>query len=110
MRIVSLYRYPVKGLSPEPLNSVAVQAGDGFPLDRKFALLHSGADFDPSAPTWLAKANFLMLTVHEKLASLRTRYDDAERILSDSGTKRRVARRRPGNDRRGSGPAAKNRG
>lgn len=81
MRIVSLYRYPVKGLSPERLNSVSVRAGEGFPLDRKFALLRKNVDFDPSAPTWLAKANFLMLMMHEKLATLRTRYNDAENTL-----------------------------
>ncbi len=81
MRIVSLYRYPVKGLSPERLNEVTVHTGDGFPLDRKFALLRSGADFDPTAPTWLAKANFLMLMVHEKLAALQTHYCDANNTL-----------------------------
>ncbi len=81
MNIVSLYRYPVKGLSPERLKAVTVQRDEGFPLDRKFALLRSGADFDPSAPAWLAKANFLMLMVHEKLAILETRYSEAENTL-----------------------------
>ncbi|HIE03124.1 MAG TPA: MOSC domain-containing protein, partial [Thiotrichaceae bacterium] len=36
--ITHLYRYPIKGLSPEPLQRVAVQAGEMMPLDRCFAL------------------------------------------------------------------------
>lgn len=74
MHISSLYRYPVKGLSPEQLSTVNVLAGEGFPLDRKYALLRTNAEFDPATPAWLAKANFLMLMMHEKLATLKTRY------------------------------------
>ena len=41
-RIDSLYHYPVKGLSPQPLTSVALNPGEGFPFDRNFgfALVH----------------------------------------------------------------------
>lgn len=39
MRIDSLYRYPVKGLSPERLETITVRVGVGFPLDCKYALL-----------------------------------------------------------------------
>lgn len=81
MRIASLYRYPVKGLSPERLPSVQVLAGEGFPLDRKFALLRTQAAFDPTAPVWLAKANFIMLMIHEQLATLKTRYTDQDKTL-----------------------------
>ena len=81
MHISSLYRYPVKGLSPERLASVEVRTGEGFPLDRKFALLRTQAQFDPAAPVWLAKANFLMLMLHEQLAALKSRYTDQDRTL-----------------------------
>lgn len=74
MRITSLYRYPVKGLSPELLDSVQVAAGKGFPLDRVYALLRTDAAFNPAEPTWLPKANFVMLMLHEQLAALQTRY------------------------------------
>jgi len=82
MRIASLYRYPVKGLSPERLRTVAVEAAQGFPLDRKYALLRTQTEFDPSAPAWLAKANFLMLMMHEQLATLTTRYSEDDHSLS----------------------------
>jgi GntR family transcriptional regulator / MocR family aminotransferase len=74
MKVASLYRYPVKGLSPEQLASVPLAAGSGFPLDRKYALLRTEAAFDPAAPAWLPKANFVMLMLHEQVAGLRTRY------------------------------------
>jgi GntR family transcriptional regulator / MocR family aminotransferase len=74
MNIQSLYRYPVKGLSPERLDAVQVAAGRGFPLDRAYALLRTKADFDPASPAWLPKANFVMLMLHERVATLQTRY------------------------------------
>jgi GntR family transcriptional regulator / MocR family aminotransferase len=74
MRIASLYRYPVKGLSPERLSTVQVATAEGFPLDRMYALLRTQADFDPDAPVWLAKANFVMLMMHEQIAGLKTHY------------------------------------
>jgi GntR family transcriptional regulator / MocR family aminotransferase len=81
MRIASLYRYPVKGLSPERLSSVQVVAGEGFPLDRMYALLRTQAEFDPAAPVWLAKANFVMLMMHEQIAELKTHYIHQDKKL-----------------------------
>lgn len=81
MRIDSLYRYPVKGLSPERLESIQVAAGEGFPLDRLYALLRTDAVFDPAAPAWLAKANFVMLMLHEQVAALKTRYTEQGKTL-----------------------------
>lgn len=81
MHIASLYRYPVKGLSPERLASVQVAAGEGFPLDRMYALLRTDAAFDPAAPAWLPKANFVMLMLHEQVAALNTRYTDEGKTL-----------------------------
>ena len=34
-RVSALWRYPVKGLSPEPLDSVELTQGDFFPGDRE---------------------------------------------------------------------------
>jgi uncharacterized protein YcbX len=50
MRISSLYRYPVKGLSPERLDKVSLTAGHYFPGDRLFAVENGRAGFDPAAP------------------------------------------------------------
>ena len=81
IEVTSLYRYPVKGLSPESLDSVTLTAGSGVPADRVYALLRNDAAFDARAPAWLLKANFLMLMLHPQLAALQTRYVEADDAL-----------------------------
>jgi hypothetical protein len=76
-----LYRYPIKGLSPERLDAVKIPSNEGFPIDRQYALLLSDADFDPAAPIWLAKANFIMLMLHEQIAQSKTHYDEVNKTL-----------------------------
>ena len=77
----SLFRYPVKGLSPELLARVQLMAGDYFPGDRMFAVENGPSGFDPAAPAHQPKIKFLMLMRNERLATLRTRYDDASGAL-----------------------------
>lgn len=83
--IAQIYRYPVKGLSAEPLTAVAVEAGKGLPLDRSFALARPGAPFDPRQPVWLRKRHFLQLMTDEHLATLDVAYDDARGLLRIAG-------------------------
>jgi uncharacterized protein YcbX len=92
MRIASLYRYPVKGLSPERLNRATLKAGDYFPGDRLFAVENGPSGFDPAAPAHQPKIKYLMLMKHESLARLKTRYEDAtgELVIQEGG--REVAR------------------
>ncbi len=80
--IRQLYRYPVKGLSPEALESTELTRGEGFPGDRRFALALAHAPFDPAEPQYLAKTNFLMLQRDDSLARLRTRFDDSASRLT----------------------------
>ncbi|MEM7023772.1 MAG: MOSC domain-containing protein [Pseudomonadota bacterium] len=75
-QIERIYRYPVKGLSAEPLDEVELSIGRGLPLDRMFALALASTAFDPAHPVWLAKRNFLMLMRDECLAALQVSYDD----------------------------------
>lgn len=82
INLASIYRYPVKGLTPESLEQVVLSPGEGLPQDRRFALAHGSTRIDPSAPTWLPKSNFLMLARNERLARLKTRLDDATGILT----------------------------
>lgn len=82
--ITSLYRYPVKGLSPERLPDVALAAGKTFPGDRAFALENGPSGFDGAAPSYLPKIKFLMLMKQERLACLKTRYDDDSGALTIS--------------------------
>lgn len=77
MRLVQLFRYPVKGLSPEPLAEAVLTAGGYFPGDRLFAIENGPSGFDAAAPAHKPKIKFLMLMRQARLAALRTRYDDA---------------------------------
>ena len=70
-QIASLYRYPVKGLSPEPLPRVALEPGQTFPADRRYAIENGPSGFDPAAPAWMPKSCYLMLMRNERLAALR---------------------------------------
>lgn len=79
--VASLYRYPVKGLSPERLEAVGLEKGGTFPWDRAFALENGSQDFDPTHPKHFPKIKFLMLMRHEALAALQTRYDDTTSTL-----------------------------
>lgn len=80
--LAQIYRYPVKGLSPEPLDRVTLSRGLGLPQDRRFALAHGTTEFDPAAPSWLPKTKFLMLMKNERLAQLRTHFDEVAETLT----------------------------
>lgn len=92
MRIASLYRYPVKGFSPERLAHVTLQAGAYFPGDRMFAVENGPAEFDASQPAHQPKIKFLMLMKNGEIARLETRYHDetGELLIHHEG--RQVAR------------------
>jgi uncharacterized protein YcbX len=81
-RIVGLYRYPVKGLTPEPLESARLSIGGTFPLDRAWAIENGPTGFDPASPQYFPKTRFLMLMRNERLAALDARLDDATSTLT----------------------------
>jgi uncharacterized protein YcbX len=80
--ITDIYRYPVKGLSPEPLPRVALPVGQTLPADRRYAIENGPSGFDPATPKWMSKAYFLMLQRDEWLAGLQTHFDDASNVLT----------------------------
>jgi uncharacterized protein YcbX len=90
--VQSIYRYPVKGLSPEPLNRTQLAKGQTLPADRLYAIENGPSGFDPAGPTYLPKTRFLMLMKNERLAHLRTRLDEATHVLSIAAEAREVAR------------------
>ena len=75
MRIETIYRYPVKGLTAEALEEVALTAGQTLPEDRRFALAQGDAPFDPAAPAWLPKRNFGCLMANARLALVHSAFD-----------------------------------
>jgi uncharacterized protein len=75
MSVCRLYYYPIKGLSPQPLERVELAVGRGFPFDRMFGLARAGSGFDPLHPVPLPKQRFFMLARDARLAELHTHLD-----------------------------------
>lgn len=92
MTIAALHRYPVKGLSPEPLARVTLRAGAFFPCDRLFAIENGRSAFDETSPAYQPKTRFLMLMKNARLAQLVSRYDEATHVLSISCSGEEVVR------------------
>ncbi|MGU9982411.1 MOSC domain-containing protein [Phreatobacter sp. HK31-P] len=91
-RITALYRYPVKGLSAEPLAEALLTAGQHFPGDRVFAIENGPSGFDPAHPEHQPKQKFLVLARQAALAKLKTRYDDVSHTLTIVADNTEVAR------------------
>jgi uncharacterized protein YcbX len=91
-KVAGLYRYPVKGLSPEALDRTLLATGATVPADRLYAIENGPSGFDPAEPKYFPKQRFLMLMRNERLARLRTRYDDASHTLVVDQEGREAAR------------------
>jgi uncharacterized protein len=90
--LARITRFPVKGLSGQTLPSVDLVPDEGVPDDRRFALAHGASAFDPDAPAWKPKSNFLVLAKNQRLAQLDTDYDSATTVLTIRRAGRQVAR------------------
>src|SRR5437763_15091690 len=80
--ITGIYRYPVKGLTPELLARTTLSPGQTILADRRYAIENGPSGFDPAEPKWLPKPHFLMLQRDEWLAALQTHFDDASHVLT----------------------------
>jgi GntR family transcriptional regulator/MocR family aminotransferase len=88
MRIVrGIYRYPIKGLSPQRVPGVELEAGKPFPFDRVFALARPAVPIDAESPRWAKKGLFLMLMLDEELARVQTYLDVETMQLTVVGTR-----------------------
>ena len=82
MRVEQIFRYPVKGLSPEALGAVTLEAGQGLPWDRTMAFAQGDSAFDPAEPKWLPKRHFACLMMNAVLARVHSAFDPATGQLS----------------------------
>ncbi|HET9175827.1 MAG TPA: MOSC domain-containing protein [Pseudolabrys sp.] len=80
--IRAIYRYPVKGLSPQALDRTRLTRGQTIPADRLYAIENGPIGFDPAAPAYFPKQRFLMLMRNERLAALQTEFDEATHTLT----------------------------
>jgi uncharacterized protein YcbX len=91
-KIHAIYRYPVKGLSPEPLERTELAVHETLPGDRLYAIENGPSGFDPAAPRHQPKQRYLMLMRNERLARLRTRFDHANHTLAIEAQGREAVR------------------
>ena len=90
--IQAIYRYPVKGLSAQALPRVGLAKGQTLPADRLYAIENGPSGYDPAAPAYFPKQRFLMLMRNERLAALRSEFDDQSHTLTITADGRQAAR------------------
>jgi hypothetical protein len=76
-----MFRYPVKGFTPEQLQGAALHAGVPLAGDRLFAVEDGPSGFDPARPAFIPKTKFVVLMNSPCVARVKTRYEDASGVL-----------------------------
>ncbi len=89
--IRAIYRYPVKGLSPQALERTR-SVGQTVPADRLYAIENGPCGFDPQAPAYFPKQRFLMLMRNDRLTALRTEFEEDSHTLIIRSENREAAR------------------
>lgn len=100
--VAALYRHPVKGFTPEPLERATLTAGRAFPGDRLRAVEIGPSGFDPDAPAHISKMRFAVLARLPEIARVRTCWDETSDTLkvSSDGAPDLVVRLGEPNDER----------
>jgi uncharacterized protein YcbX len=91
VRIRAIHRYPVKGLSPEPLDRIELTARQTLPFDRMYAIENGPSGFNPAQPRYSPKFKYLELMRNARLGELRTSFDEATHTLTIRSEKRVAA-------------------
>lgn len=90
--LARIHRYPVKGMTAEALERVALEPKQRLPGDRRFAIAHGGGHNLETAVDWRPRSSFLMLMRNERLALLEARLDQATGTLTLYRAGKQVAR------------------
>lgn len=80
--LAEIYRYPVKGLTPERLDTAELRIGDVISGDRAYAIENGPSGFDEDDPQWLPKTKFVCWMPIPKAAALKARFEDAQSRLT----------------------------
>lgn len=82
MRLRHIFRYPVKGFTPDPLERSHLEPGRGVPFDRAAAFTSGNLKDPPQKNGWVPARTFLQLTVYPELARFRTEFDQAQGAIT----------------------------
>lgn len=80
--LAQIWRHPVKGVSAEPLDRVALDAGQPMAFDRRWAIAHGSSAFDSDNPAWVKRRNFVVQAHVPELARTAARFDEATETLT----------------------------
>jgi uncharacterized protein len=74
--ISALWRYPVKGFTPEPVTNAKLEAGGFFPFDRLYTFEVGTSGYQADDPKFITKMRYAVLARFSSVARFRTRYDE----------------------------------
>lgn len=80
-KVRMLRRHPIKGFTPEALESVILKAGSHFPCDRIYAVEDGPSGFNFMKPAHISKQKFTVLAKIAEVAKARTKYDEDTGVL-----------------------------
>ena len=80
--VAAIYRHPLKGFTPERLDTAELVAGAGLRHDRIYAVENGPSGYDPAAPAFISKQKFTVLAALPQVAAVRSRLDDATGVMT----------------------------
>jgi hypothetical protein len=81
--VSALYRYPLKGFTPQRIERADLAEGGFFPGDRLYAVEAGPSGFDPAAPAHISKMKFAVLARMPQVAAINTYMDvDSRRLVA----------------------------
>jgi len=83
--ITGLFRYPVKGFSPERLSEAELAPGRAIAQDRRWVVENGPSGFDPDSPKYVPKMKFAVLAAHPVVAAAWTRVQGTDISASAPG-------------------------
>lgn len=81
-KVTDLWRHPIKGVSREQLNSVALEVGKTMPWDRHWAIAHTDAKIDTANPAWARCMNFARAARGYRLMAVSSRLNEQTGMLT----------------------------
>ncbi|MEM6548836.1 MAG: MOSC domain-containing protein [Pseudomonadota bacterium] len=81
MNLAEIWRHPVKSLGAEQMQQVVLEAGKPMPWDRVWAIAHGASTYDPAAPAWQPRKNFIAQAHVPEVVRIAAQYDEAASAL-----------------------------
>ncbi len=81
IRIEQIYRYPVKGMRAQRLNTATLATGGGLAMDRAYAFTSGNLPAPAGNAGWSPARGFLQMTYYPRMAGFSASVNDADGAL-----------------------------